>query len=44
MPRVLGGDEIHFFEHPQGAQRDILKIADRRGNDVQDPNHFATQL
>ena len=32
-PRVFGGDQIDFAEHPQRPQRDVLEVADRRRDD-----------
>ena len=28
LPRVFAGDDVHFFEHAQGTQRDVLQVAD----------------
>ena len=33
-PRVLRRDHVAVFEGPQSAQRDVLQIADRRGDQV----------
>src|SRR5690348_12262079 len=33
--RVLGGDRTHFPEHAERAQRHVLEVADRRGDDVE---------
>ena len=27
VPGIFAGDEVGFFEHPQGAQSDVFKIA-----------------
>ena len=32
---VLGGDQVHAAEDAQGAQGDVLEVADGRGDDVQ---------
>ena len=34
VARVLGGDDVALAQHAQRAQRDVLKIADGRGNEV----------
>ena len=31
--RVLGDDRVAFAEHAQGTQRNVLEVADRRGDD-----------
>ena len=35
LARVLAGDQVDFFEHAQGAQGDVLEIADGRGDEVE---------
>ena len=34
LPRVLAGNAVARPQHAQRPQRDVLKIADRRGNQV----------
>ena len=36
---ILGRDERHFAEDPQGAQRHILEVADGRGDHIEDAGH-----
>ena len=33
--RVFGADEVCFLQHGKGAQGDVGKVADGRGNDVE---------
>ena len=44
--RVFGKDQISLLEHAQGAERDVLEVPDRRGNDIKfsshQPNDFNT--
>src|SRR5262249_14703950 len=35
-PRVLGGDHVDLREHPQGPQRHVLEVPDRRRHHVED--------
>ena len=35
LTRVFAGDHIHFLEHAQRPQRDVLQIADRRRDQIQ---------
>ena len=39
MARVLGGDQIDFFENPQRTQSNIFEVADRRGDDIENSSH-----
>jgi len=34
---VLGGDQVDLLEDPQGAEGDVLEVADRGGDDVEGP-------
>ncbi len=34
MPRVLGGDHVALAQDAQRAQRDVLQVANRRGDEV----------
>ena len=36
---VLSRDDGHFAQDSQGAQRDILEVADRCGDHIQDAGH-----
>ena len=33
-PRILGQDQVHVREYPDGAQRDIVQVADRSGHHI----------
>jgi hypothetical protein len=35
MPGVLAGDHVDFLQDPKRAQRDVLEIADRGGDEIQ---------
>ena len=35
LPGIFAGNHVHFFEHAQCPQRDVLEIADRCGHEVQ---------
>jgi len=35
LARVLAGDQVNLLEHAQGAQGDVLEIADWRGDKVE---------
>ena len=35
VPRVFAGDEIGIAQNSESAQGDVLKIADRRGYDIE---------
>jgi hypothetical protein len=39
VARILGGDTVDFLEHAQGAQGDVLEVAERCGDYVQRPRH-----
>jgi hypothetical protein len=42
--RVLGGDDLGLAQHARGAQREILEVADRRGDDRQrPPRHYSSR-
>jgi len=34
MPRVLGGDHVALAQDAERAERDVLKVANRRGHEV----------
>ena len=35
LASVFTSDEVNTFQHPQGTQRNVLEIADRRGHQVE---------
>ncbi len=35
LARVFTGDQVDAFQHAQGAQGDVLEVADGRGNEVE---------
>jgi hypothetical protein len=37
---VFTGDHVGLAQDPQGAQGDILKVADRSGHQVDRPSHY----
>ena len=39
MARVLGGDGIGFAQHSQGAESDVLEMADGCGDDKEPGRH-----
>ena len=41
MARVFTGDEIDFFENLERAVRDVCKIADWCGDEIQGAGHEA---
>src|SRR5438105_8125390 len=42
VARILAGDEIGFAKHAQGAQSDVLQIADRSRYQVKSASHRST--
>ena len=34
MPRVLGGDDVTLAQDAERAERDVLEVANRRGDEV----------
>jgi len=34
VARVLGGDDVALAQHAQSAQRDVLKVANGRGDEI----------
>ena len=40
VPRVLAGDNVHRPQNVQGAERDVLQVADRRSNKVKRSRHI----
>ena len=43
MTCVLGGDHIALAKHAQGAERDIFKIPDGRGDEIKRSGHQGRQ-
>ena len=41
---VFAGDQVDSLEHAQGAQRDVLEIADRSGDQVERARGRAASL
>src|SRR5207237_7826624 len=41
-PRVLTRNDIHLFEDPKPAQRDVFEVPDRGGDDVERSAHTAS--
>ena len=35
VARILGGDDVALAQHTQRAQRDVLEVANGRGNQIQ---------
>ena len=35
MPGIFRGDEVRLFQHPKGPKRDVLQVANGRGDDVE---------
>jgi hypothetical protein len=42
VARVLGGNAVDLLEHAQGAQCDVLEVAERRSDHIERPGHAAT--
>ncbi len=42
MARVFAGDQVDFAEDAEGAESNILQVADRRGNDIKSAGHRST--
>ena len=38
-PGVFGGDEIDLAQRPQRPKREVLEVADRRGDDEEGAGH-----
>ena len=35
VPRIFAGNQVNFFQDPQGSQGDVFEVADRRSHHVQ---------
>ena len=40
VPGILGGNQVHLLQDPQGPEGDVLQIADGRGDDVESANFY----
>lgn len=42
VTRVLGRDQLHLPQHPQGPRRDVIEITDRRCNHIERAGRIAS--